>query len=72
MKILSVEAGFKPAPTIDRSLPRTFVRFFLYFSDGTDFAYIGGDILCLFDCSFFKYLFNIDIDSCISEFFAEV
>ena len=53
---LSVGAGFKPA----------------HFYDGTDFAYIGGDILCLFDCSFFKYLFNIDIDFYISEFFAGI
>ena len=46
--------------------------FFVHFYDGTDFAYIGGDILCLFDCSFIKYLFNIDIDFYISTFFAGI
>ena len=56
MKGLSVvAAGFKPAAT-DKMLtinPDFCPVFFYIFSDGTDFAYIEEDILCLFDCSFF-------------------
>ena len=34
-----------------------FCPVFLYFYDGTDFAYIGRDILCLFECYFLSICF---------------
>ena len=49
-----------------------FCPVFLDFYAGTDFAYIGEDIMCLFECYFCKYLFNIDIDFYFFEFFAGV
>ena len=54
------------------SEPGLLSGFFVYFYTGTVFAYIEDGILCLFGWSFFKYLFNIDIDFYIAEFFAGV
>jgi len=48
-----------------------FCPVFCIFYDGTDFAYIR-KIFCACLDGLFKYLFNIDIDFSISEFFAGI